>query len=198
MRTRIVLGVLAVMAALAAPANSASVVSEPNFARELNAKLNVCNLCHGSNGTPVRTPIPVIWGQQENYLLKQLHDFHGGERKAEVMKWMAEALTADELTIAAKYFAGQKWPAKAAGAPAATAPRGMAVCQACHAQNFLGAVQAEGMSTPRLAGQSYDYLVDSMRRFAEGERTNNADMVQIMKDISPADREAMARYLSGL
>jgi cytochrome c553 len=198
MRIRIMFGVLAALTVLASSANAASAVSDPAFPRELNAKLNVCNLCHGANGTPLRSPIPVIWGQQENYMLKQLHDFHGGERKAEVMKWMAEALTPEELATAAKYFASQKWPAKAANASSGAAPRGMAVCQACHAQNFLGAVQAEGVSTPRLAGQSYDYLVESMRRFADGERTNNADMVQIMKDISPADRDAMAKYLSGL
>ena len=89
--------------------------------------------------------------------------------------------------------------AASAGSAAATAaPRGVAVCQACHAQNFMGASQAEGMTTPRLAGQSYEYLVDSMRKFAEGERTNNADMVQIMKGISAADRDAMAKYLSAL
>jgi hypothetical protein len=37
-----------------------------------------------------------------------------------------------------------------------------------------------------------------MRRFADGERTNNAEMITLMKAISPTDREAMARYLSGL
>jgi len=37
-----------------------------------------------------------------------------------------------------------------------------------------------------------------MRRFADGERTNNADMVKIMEALSTAEREAMARYLSGL
>ena len=57
---------------------------------------------------------------------------------------------------------------------------------------------AAGGTAPRLAGQSYEYLVEAMRRFAEGERTNNADMMKIMKAISPADREAMARYISGL
>ena len=62
----------------------------------------------------------------------------------------------------------------------------------------MGAVQAEGVTTPRLAGQTYEYLVESMRRFADGERTNNTDMVQIMKGIPAADREAMARYLSSL
>lgn len=198
MRIRIMFGVLAIMAAWAAPASAASAVSDPSLPRELNAKLNVCTLCHGGAGVPQRAPIPVIWGQQENYLLKQLHDFHGGERKSELMKWMAETMTMDELAIAANYFSKQKWPARQGNAPAGTAPRGMAVCQACHAQNFLGAVQAEGMSTPRLAGQSYEYLVETMRRYAEGERTNNPDMVQIMKGLSPADREAMARYLAGL
>jgi len=37
-----------------------------------------------------------------------------------------------------------------------------------------------------------------MRRFAEGERKNNAIMMKMMAAIPPADREAMARYLSGL
>jgi cytochrome c553 len=54
------------------------------------------------------------------------------------------------------------------------------------------------MATPRLAGQSYEYLVQEMRRFAEGERKNTTTMVQIMAGIAPAEREAMARYLSGL
>ena len=111
---------------------------------------------------------------------------------------MANTLTAEELGPAAARVAKMKWPARAAGAAALPPPRGVAVCQSCHAQNYLGAVQAEGMTTPRLAGQGYDYLVEAMRKFAEGERTNNGDMVQIMKAISPADREAMARYLSSL
>jgi cytochrome c553 len=67
------------------------------------------------------------------------------------------------------------------------------LCQICHQQNFVG-----GLPAPRLAGQRYEYLVEAMRRFADGERTNNTDMANLMKAISPADREALARYLSGL
>jgi hypothetical protein len=37
-----------------------------------------------------------------------------------------------------------------------------------------------------------------MRRYAEGERTNNADMMKIMEALSPVEREAIARYISGL
>jgi hypothetical protein len=35
------------------------------------------------------------------------------------------------------------------------------------------------------------------RRSADGGRTNNADMTNIMKALSPAEREAMARFISG-
>jgi len=193
-----VFGALAVVVALAAPAKAAEGIPEAGVQREFSAKLLVCNVCHGDRGTPKSGNIPIIWGQQENYLLKQLHDFDKGDRNVEVMTWMSKTLTPAEQGPSAGNFAKKTWPAKAAGAASPPAPRGIAVCQACHQQNYLGAVQAEGVTTPRLAGQTYEYLVESMRRFADGERTNNADMVQIMKGIPAADREAMARYLSSL
>jgi cytochrome c553 len=37
-----------------------------------------------------------------------------------------------------------------------------------------------------------------MRSFANGERTNNADMVKIMEGLSDSDREAIAHYIAGL
>lgn len=195
MRTRIVFGVLVV---LAAPANTAQVIPDPSTDREFSAKLSVCTECHGVNGVRINATIPVIWGLQENYLVKQLHDFESGDRNDEVMSWMTKTLTQQELRVAAAYFAKQTWPARSAGAASTPPPPGIAVCQACHETDFLGARQAEGMATPRLAGQSYEYLVEAMRRFAEGERKNNVTMMKMMAAIPPADREAMARYLSGL
>ena len=114
----------------------------------------------------------------------------------EIMLWASKTMTQQELGVAAAYFAKQKWPARSAGAASTPPPPGIAVCQACHATDFLGAKQADGMAAPRLAGQSYEYLVESMRRFAEGERKNNAIMAKMMAAMSAADREAMARYLS--
>jgi cytochrome c553 len=195
------IGVLVVLAALAAPAYAAEHIAErpavatPGNAAEaeriLGAKLLVCNTCHGANGQPKNANVPIIWGLQENYLLKQLHDFQRGDRDNEVMTWMATALTPEELGSAAAYFAKKNWPAPPAAA--ASPPAAVAVCQVCHQQNLAGGVPA-----PRLAGQRYEYLVEAMRRFAEGERTNNPDMARLMGAISPADREAMARYISGL
>jgi len=196
MRLQMIFAVLAVLAPLAPPANAVEAAPDPGAQREFNAKLLVCDSCHEAGRS--KANIPIISGQQENYLAKQLRDFRSGDRKLEIMKWMADTLTPEEMGLAAARFAKKSWPARVTNAASTPPPNGVAVCQACHAQNFLGAVQAEGMTTPRLAGQSYDYLVDAMRRFADGERTNNTDMVQIMKAISPADRDAMARYLSSL
>jgi cytochrome c553 len=187
-----------VLAVLAAPALAAQAIPDPSTDREFSAKLTVCNECHGVNGVRTNPTIPVIWGQPENYLLKQLHDFERGDRHDEVMPWMAKTLTQEERVVAAAYFAKQKWPARSAAAAATPPPPGIAVCQACHATDFLGATQADGVAAPRLAGQTYEYLVESMRRFAEGERKNNAIMTKMMAAMSPADRQAMARYLSGL
>ena len=197
MRIQIAFGVLVVLVVLAAPAHAAQGGPDASTDREFSAKLSVCNECHGANGLRKSATIPVIGGQPENYLLKQLHDFEGGDRHDEVMPWMAKTLTPQELGIAAAYFSKQKWPARSAAA-ASTPPPGSAVCQACHAPDFVGARQADGTAAPRLAGQGYEYLVEAMRRFAEGERKNNDIMTKMMAAMSPADREAMARYLSGL
>jgi cytochrome c553 len=194
-----VFGALVVLAVLAAPANTAERIAgvsqgiAPTGERDYGAKLLVCNTCHGVRGVPQNPTIPVIWGQQENYLVKQLHDFESGDRAFEAMAWMTSTLSQSEMASAAAYFAKKSWPARPATAASASPPALVAVCQACHQQNFVG-----GLPAPRLAGQSYEYLVEAMRRYADGERTNNAEMMNIMKALSPAERDAMARYISAL
>jgi cytochrome c553 len=188
-----VFGVLVILAALAAPANAAETIPGPSSQAEFGAKLLVCNVCHGGDGKPRNGTIPIIAGQQENYLLKQLHDFQSGDRNFEVMSWMATTISREELASVAAIYAKKSWPARPTAVAATSPPAMAAVCQVCHQQNFVGGLQA-----PRLAGQSYEYLVDTMRRYADGERTNNPEMRTIMGALSPADREAMARYISGL
>jgi cytochrome c553 len=197
-----VFGVLVVLATLAIPAKAVEEVAAlptPGNTAEaeafLGAKLLVCNTCHGGDGVPRNAATPIIWGQQENYLGKQLRDFHSDARNSEVMRWMATALTQPELQSAATYFAKKSWPAaksaSAAGGP--SPPAMLAVCQACHQQNFVG-----GLPAPRLAGQKYEYLVAAMQDYADGKRTNNTEMMRMMEAVAPAEREAIARYLSGL
>jgi len=154
MRTRIILSALAAVVALGAPVKAAQDTPDPARSREFAARLNVCSACHGNNGVPKSPNIPIIWGQQENYLLKQLHDFRSGDRTFEIMEWMTKTLAEPEQAPTAANLSKQKWPAKTGNAAPPAAPRGVAVCQSCHSANFQGAVQAEGMATPRLAGQN--------------------------------------------
>jgi cytochrome c553 len=177
-------GVLVVWAGLAGTANAQGGVE---------AKLQVCSSCHGVEGKPINPTIPIIWGQTEYFLVKQLHDYKTGDRENQIMAAFAKNLTQEELRPAAAYFSKKAWPARSTPAASAAAPDGMAVCQICHQQNFVG-----GLPAPRLAGQSYEYLIQAMNSFANGERTNNADMVKLMQGLSPAQREAMAKYIASL
>ena len=68
-----------------------------------------------------------------------------------------------------------------------------AVCRICHQPNFEG-----GLPAPRLAGQSYEYLVGAMTSFADDKRTNSQDMATLMKMLSAAERDAIAKYLAAL
>lgn len=177
-------GALVISAALAAPTHAAE---------GIEAKVQICSACHGMNGVPINATTPIIWGQTEYFIVKQLHDFKSGDRESQIMAPMASTFTPADLRPVARYFASKSWPARTAPVAAATPPDGMAVCQICHQPNFVGALPA-----PRLAGQSYEYLAEQMRKFANGERTNNADMVKLMQGLSENERDAMARYISGL
>ncbi|MBO0750676.1 MAG: c-type cytochrome [Bradyrhizobiaceae bacterium] len=171
----------------------AAALGTPAGAEGVEDKLQVCASCHGPDGKPIDATIPIIWGQTEYFLVKQLHDYKSGDRDNLVMASFAKRLTQAELRPAAAYLSKKPWPARPTPVAAVPPPDGIAVCQICHQQNFVG-----GLPAPRLAGQSYEYLVEAMRSFAEGERTNNADMVKIMQELSPAKREEIARYISSL
>jgi cytochrome c553 len=161
-------------------------------ADDLEARLATCNACHGADGKPISSAIPIIWGQQTAYMVKQIHDYRAKDRDNAVMTPLAGTIKQEETRKAAAYFAAKAWPA---GHPVAGAaePKGMTMCKACHQPSFEG-----GLPAPRLAGQSYEYLAAAMESFASGERTNSADMTKLMKMVSKADRDAMAHYLAGL
>ena len=174
-----------------------AVTTMPAYAADdIAAKVQICAACHGENGVPTdpRT-IPTIWGQQQSYLVKQLHDFRSGDRDSPIMSPIAKDLAQDDLRKIAAYFAAKSWPASSPTQPATASapPSGLAQCQPCHQPNFDG-----GAPAPRLAGLSYDYLAGAMKSFADGTRTNNGDMPGFMKALSESDRDAMARYLAGL
>jgi cytochrome c553 len=179
-----VFGALASTAFIAAPARAQD---------DLTSRALMCGACHGTDGKPVSAIMPIIWGQQSNYLYKQLHDYHSGQRYNAIMAPLVKAFDLPDLRKLADYFAAKTWPAQQTKVAAAAAPPAATMCKACHGQNFEGTQAA-----PRLAGQNYDYLLAAMDSFANGQRTNNLDMPGFVKAISEDQRQAIAHYLSAL
>ena len=122
-----------------------------------------------------------------------MRNYRNGERDNPIMSPIAKNLAEEDLRKIAFYFAAKSWPARSAPAKPAPPPKGITQCQPCHEPNFEG-----GPPAPRLAGLSYEYLVTSMRSFAENERTNNGDMPKFMQMLTESERDAIARYLSDL
>ena len=163
-------------------------------ADDIEAKAQTCAACHGQNGVPADPKtVPIIWGQQQSYLVKQLRDYRNGERDNPIMSPIAKSLAEEDIRKIAVYFAAKSWPAQRSTAASVSPPNGIAQCQPCHQLNFEG-----GPPAPRLAGLSYEYLVAAMRNFAADERTNNGDMPKFMQALTDSERDTMARYLSGL
>jgi cytochrome c553 len=186
-------------AVLAAPAQAQGTQPgtqpTPPTPADIEAKAQMCAACHGANGTPLDPKtMPNIWGQQPYYILTQLVHYRNGMRENPVMASIAKTLQQSDLRPLAAYFAAKPWPAASNTPPApAETPKGLTMCTPCHQANFQG-----GISWPRVAGLNYDYMVAAMRSFANEERTNNMDMVKIMKLFSDSERDAMARYLAAL
>ncbi len=56
--------------------------------------------------------IPIIWGQQQSYLVKQMHDYRSGDRDNPIMTPIAKGLAQEDLRKIAAYFAAKSWPAQ--------------------------------------------------------------------------------------
>lgn len=163
-------------------------------ADDIDSKVQLCAACHGQAGGPIDPKsTPIIWGQQESYLVKQIHDYRAGFRDNSIMAPIAKTVAQQDTRAIGAYFAAKTWPAQQGATPPAAQPEGIAMCKACHGQNFEG-----GPPAPRLAGLSYEYLIGAMNGFADGQRTNNFDMPGFMKALTPSQREAIAHYLAAL
>jgi cytochrome c553 len=171
----------------------------PSFADTIEEKAMVCAACHGEKGVPQDKSIPIIWGQNEGYIYIELRDIKKGARKNDQMAPVVENMEREDMLALAAYFAAKPWvnldqpraPKEDADHFAVMANSGQ--CLACHQAEFKGAG-----TQPRLAGQSYDYLLKTMMDFRTGARANNDWMTSLLKTFSEDDIRQMARVLAGL
>lgn len=163
------------------------------------AKSDSCAHCHGTDGNSTSSAYPSIAGQTRQYLYKQIKAFKDGERKNSMMSPSVGVLTDQDMQELAEYFSSQTLSRSTAKTDPAVVAEGKkladaAQCVACHQPGYKGLNEF-----PRLSRQKYPYLVKQLKDFRDGVRTNdNGVMLATLKDLTDAQIEALAQYLTSL
>ncbi len=167
-----------------------------------------CQECHGADGISSDAKVPNHTGQYAGYLIKQLNNFHSGERKHEVMTIMAEDLTSDDIADIAAYFASQKIMQGEGDGNNPLAKnlfingdkaRDIPACASCHGDNGKGRI-FDKVTYPVIGGQRGIYLRTQLVNWKLSERTNspNGVMNKIAQALSDDEIDALVNYISGL
>lgn len=96
---------IVMIAVLASPIATAA---EADIAKG-EEKSQVCIACHGERGISQQDNYPHLHGQQQTYLLRQMHYFRdGGDRRDPIMTPMLENMSDQDLINLAAYFSSFK------------------------------------------------------------------------------------------
>ena len=162
-------------------------------------KAAVCAACHGEQGVSIDKAIPSLWGQNEGYIYIELRDMKKGARKNEQMASIVDGLSRDDMLALAAHFSAKPWVglrqprASADDVKRFESMANSAGCPGCHQAGYIGAG-----TQPRIAGQSYEYLLKTMLDFRSGARANNSWMKDLLNTYSEDDIKLMARVLAGM
>jgi cytochrome c553 len=187
---------------------------EPEFAgkrargQQIAAKL--CVACHGVDGQGTAPQFPNLASQIPEYLVKQLKAFRvraDGKslRPSEVMTPVVAALTDDDFTDVAVYYAKLEPRAGTARDAArlelgrqiyteGNADEGLPACITCHRPSGSG-IRPD---FPRLSGQSADYLDGQLANWMAARGKPGKLMTMIVPHMQPKERQAVADYISQL
>ena len=182
----------------------------------------VCIACHGTdgNGMDPENPItmyPLIAGQSEEYILKQLNEFYMDPaadppkpaiREEPNLQAMLMAVPPADFKHLAAYFAKQKIHHSKATADEETLAlgkklwkfgdmkKGIPACTGCHGPN------GHGMPAqfPALAGQYPEYLELQLNNFRQGLRANDSGQMMRLtaEKMSEKEIKAVAQYAASL
>lgn len=128
----------------------------------------LCLDCHQPAQT--RGEVPLIEGQEQDYLRHQLRRFRDRHRDGFPMSGVAAGLDDASLESLSAALAARPWRDAETGTSEGSIERGgervaQLACTSCHGEAFLGAGDI-----PRLAGQQPGYLARQIEAFAQLER----------------------------
>ncbi len=157
----------------------------------------VCANCHGDKGHSSSELIPVLAGQNPDYLIEQARKYVDGRRRNVFMEGVLKALSVDETAGMAMFYAAQSADPQPNQAPALV-EKGRQyfarICIACHGADARGTAHM-----PRLAGQHPGYVLASLKHFntQDGVRSST-EMETVVRGMTEADMKAVAAYVASL
>ncbi len=176
-------------------------------AAEIGDLVALCEDCHGPGGASTDSDVPIIGGQDANYLDKTLRSFqiwgrpcihsefrHGDTTRPKTdMCEIAGGLTGEEVRALAEHFAALPFrPAKQPFEPplvAVGAALHEANCEMCHAEGGR-----EPHRGPRIAGQWVPYMRTALKFVPTGEHQVPHAMESVVDELSPADIDALMSF----
>lgn len=171
-------------------------ISSPLLASDLDLD-QLCLDCH--HPAQRRGEVPLIEGQERDYLRHQLQRFRDRHRDGFPMAGLAAGMDDEALDELSDALAKRSWRATEAGAEEGSIERGAEraehlACASCHGENYQGAGDI-----PRLAGQQPGYLARQIAAFAELERhhppTGIGARMYVIEDSDAAD---IAAFLAAI
>ena len=190
-----ILSLIAIAATFSLTFVNANAAGDAKVGEELS---QTCLGCHGAPG--LRNPgpvysIPMLGGQNAEYLVIALKAYKDKTRSHSTMQAQAASLTEQNMEDIAAYFSQSKndsRPSLVNKELAAIGKKAAGTCVACHG--------ADGASTtadsfPILAGQYESYLLHALKGYRSGER-QNAIMNGFMKELGIKDLKALAAWFA--
>ena len=157
-----------------------------------------CANCHGDGGNSVDPETPNLAGQNPYYLLEQLREFGGTQRKTtEFKRRLVKAMTTDEKLGMVIFYAGQEVTYKPAADPT-LAKKGEALylkaCADCHEMDGRGAREYS-----RVAGQQAAYMSKTLKGYRDGTGARiHRQMADEIKPLKDADIAAIVAYVAAM
>jgi len=160
-----------------------------------------CGDCHRKDGGGRTNGVfPRLAGQHGPVLIKQLSDIRSGRRNNPSMQPLASELSQSDIADVAAYVQSLPISPTNGKGPGTGVTRGKQLydrdCASCHGGNGEGEA---AKFYPMVAAQHYRYLVREVVSIRDGDRRNSdPQMVQVVKDYSQSDIEAVADFIAQL
>lgn len=179
---------------------------------DVDAQMQVCNDCHGTNGVSQSSDVPTIAGLPEFVHVDALYiyqdearpcaesDYRQGDtsRAATSMCAVAADLSEDDIDALAAAYAELPYVKATQDFDAALAAAGQALhdqhCDRCHSDAGTNPEDEAGM----LGGQQMGYLRNMFAQYADGSREQPGKMQEKVELLTADDVEALVNYYGSI